>query len=93
MLNTQTNQVIYNISYYYIGHFSRFIKPGAKRILCLNDSDKGIYSVAYKNRDGQIIVVVQNELNKRNKIAVAVDGKGMNTEMPPHSITTFIVDK
>ena len=58
-----------------------------------NDSDKGIYSVAYKNPDGQIIVVVQNELSKRHRLAVAVDGKGINTEVPAHSITTFIVDK
>lgn len=93
MLNTQTGEVVYNISYYYIGHFSRYIKPGAKRVLCLNDSDKGIYSVAYKNPDGQIIVVVQNELNKRNRIALAIDGKGTNTEVPPHSITTYILDK
>jgi glucosylceramidase len=93
MYNTKTDEVIYNVSYYYIGHFSRFIKPGAKRILCLNDSDKGIYSVAYKNPDGEIIVVVQNELSRRHKIAVAVDGKGMNTEVPPHSITTFIINK
>lgn len=93
MLNTQTGEVVYNISYYYIGHFSKYIKPGAKRVLCLNDSDKGIYSVAYKNPDGQIIVVVQNELNKRNRIALAIDGKGTNTEVPPHSITTYILDK
>ncbi len=58
----------------------------------INDSDKGIYSVAHKNPYGQIIVVVQNELSKRNRIALAVDGKGMNTVVPPHSITTFIVD-
>lgn len=93
MIDTKENKVNYNISYYYIGHFSRYIKPGAKRILCLNDSDKGVYSVAYKNPDGQIIVVVQNELSKRNRLAIAVDGKGINTEVPPHSITTFIVTK
>ena len=92
MIHRETNEIIYNVSYYYIGHFSRFIKPGAKRILCLNDSDKGIYSVAYKNPDGEIIVVVQSELSRRHKLAVTVDGKGLNTEIPPHSITTFIVD-
>lgn len=93
MIDTKENKVNYNISYYYIGHFSRYIKSGAKRILCLNDSDKGVYSVSYKNPDGQIIVVVQNELSKRNRLAIAVDGKGINTEVPPHSITTFIVTK
>ena len=41
LVDTRNNKLIYNVSYYYIGHFSRFIKPGAKRILCMNDSDKG----------------------------------------------------
>lgn len=53
---------------------------------------KGIYSVAYKNPDGQIVVVVQSELSRVHKLAVTVDGKGINTEVPPHSITTFIVE-
>lgn len=92
LVDTKNNKLIYNVSYYYIGHFSRFIKPGAKRILCMNDSDKGICSVAYKNPDGQIVVVVQSELSRVHKLAVTVDGKGINTEVPPHSITTFIVE-
>lgn len=92
ILDTKNDKLIYNISYYYIGHFSRYIKPGAKRVLCMNDSDKGIYSVAYKNPDGQIVVVVQSELSRRHKLSVTVDGKGINTDVPPHSITTFIVE-
>jgi glucosylceramidase len=32
--DTRTGQLIYTNSYYYIGHFSKFARPGAKRILC-----------------------------------------------------------
>lgn len=39
-----------------------------------------------------IVVVVQSELSRVHKLAVTVDGKGINTEVPPHSITTFIVE-
>lgn len=31
--NTKTGELIYTNSYYYIGHFSKFVRPGAKRIL------------------------------------------------------------
>lgn len=86
-----TKEVKYNWSYYYIGHFSKYIKPGAKRICCRNDVDKGLYSVAFQNPDGEIVTVVQNELNRKQKLALVIDGKGTNTEIPAHSITTFIL--
>ena len=38
------------------------------------------------------VVVVQSELSRVHKLAVTVDGKGINTEVSPHSITTFIVE-
>ena len=38
------------------------------------------------------VLVVQSELSRVHKLAVTVDGKGINTEVPPHSITTFIVE-
>lgn len=91
LIDRNTDTVIYNKSYYYIGHFSKYIKPGAKRIQCGSDAEKGIYSVAYQNPDGEIIVVVQNELEEQKELALIVDGKGINIEMPAHSITTFIV--
>lgn len=91
-VDLNTHEVTYNRSYYYIGHFSRYIKPGAKRILCRTDSFKSVYATAYKNPDGQIVAVVQNESDMNQKLAIIVDGKGVNTELPAHSITTFIVD-
>lgn len=91
LVDRNTDSVIYNVSYYYMGHFSRYIKPGAKRILCRTDAYEGIYATAYKNPEGEIIIVVQNEMDSPRKMAIEVDGKGMNTEFPAHSITTFII--
>ncbi len=92
IINSKTDEIEYNWSYYYIGHFSRYIKPGAVRISCMNDVERKVYSVAFKNPNGEIVIVVQNELNRRHRIALAIDGMGVNTELPPHSITTFIVE-
>ena len=38
------------------------------------------------------VVVVQSELSRVHKLAVTLDGKGINTEVPPPSITTFHVE-
>ncbi len=89
----KTQTVKYNISYYYIGHFSKYLQPGAKRICCRNDVDKGIYSCAFENPDGTIVTVVQNELSRNQKLALVIDGQGTNTDLPAHSITTFITEK
>ena len=52
--------------------------------------DKGLYSVSFKNPNGDIVTVVQNELNRKQRLALVVDGQGTNTEISAHSITTFI---
>lgn len=92
MVDRNTNEVTYNVSYYYIGHFSRYIEPGALRLQCLNDVEHGLYSVAYRNPDGAIIVVAQNESDDERKVALVVDRKGADVVLPGHSITTYKVD-
>lgn len=91
MVDRNTNEVMYNTSYYYIGHFSRYIEPGALRLKCMNDVEFGLYSVAYKNPSGEIVVVAQNESENDRNTAIVVDGKGVDVVLPAHSITTFIV--
>ena len=90
LVDRNTDSIVYNRSYYYIGHFSRYIKPGAKRILCRTDACAGIYATAYKNPNGEIVAVVQNELDEGKNMAVVIDGNGANIELPAHSITTFV---
>lgn len=89
MVDRNTNRVMYNTSYYYIGHFSRYIEPGALRLQCFNDVENGLYSVAYKNPDGTIVVVAQNESDDERNVALVVDGKGADVVLPGHSITTY----
>jgi len=58
--DTKTGELIYTNSYYYIGHFSKFIKPGAKRIASA-PSRSQLISTAFQNPDGKISVVVMNK--------------------------------
>lgn len=88
----QDGSVKYNPSYYYIGHFSKFIEPGAKRVNCVNDCEKELYSVAYKNPNGETVVVMQNEGWIKN-VSLYIDGKGVNVNMPSNSIITLVLSE
>src|SRR5260370_24782001 len=44
--DTKTGQLIYTNSYFYIGHFSKFVRPGAKRIAC-SSSRSQLLSTAF----------------------------------------------
>ncbi len=89
MYDRQKEALIYNNSYYYIGHFSKYIEVGAKR-LETQVTKEDVYAVSFKNPNGDIVVVAQNE-GWIAELALVVDGQGININLPDHSITTFIL--
>jgi len=91
LVNRPKNELIYNSSYYYIGQFSKFIRPKAVRIGCFFNGPKTIYATAYKNVDGSVVVVVQNESSATQPVSIAFKGYGRTLTLPEHSITTFLI--
>jgi len=88
--NTQTGKLIYTNSYYYIGHFSKFIQTGAKRISCSTNRDK-LQSTAFINPDGKIIVVVLNLSDGKLPFRLCISGKAAQITSLSHSIMTVII--
>lgn len=88
--DTRTGELIYTNSYYYIGHFSKFIKPGAKRIAAA-PSRSQLISTAFQNADGKIAVVVMNKSDKEVSYFLWIDGQAAETKSPPHSIQTLVI--
>jgi len=86
--DTQTGRLHYQSSYYYIGHFSRFIRPGARRILCATTRD-ALEATAFQNPDGHIAVVVLNWSDESIPFALKFKGQAAPTESPAHSILTY----
>ena len=87
--DTRTGELIYTNAYYYIGHFSKFIKPGAKRIIS-SASRSQLMTTAFKNPDGKVVVIVMNQSDKAATYNLWVNGKAAVTEALPHSISTLI---
>jgi glucosylceramidase len=77
-------------SYYYIGHFSKFVRPGAKRI-GLENKHKFLQSVAFENTDGSIALVTMNESDKDTTYTVSIKGQVSTISCKAHSIHTVIV--
>jgi glucosylceramidase len=89
--NTQTGELTYLNSFYYIGHFSRFIKPGAKRII--SSSSRGqILTTAFRNPDGSIITVVMNQSGEKINYHLWIKGKAAAITSLPHSIQTIVME-
>lgn len=87
--DTRTGQLIYTNSYYYIGHFSKFIKPGAKRIET-SPSRSQLIATAFENTDGSIAVVVMNSTDQKLPYYLWIDGKAAAVTSLPHSIATLV---
>lgn len=87
--DTRSGQLIYTNAYYYIGHFSKFIKPGAKRIIS-SASRSPLLTTAFKNEDGKIAVVVMNTGDKEMPFHLWLGGKAAPVRSLPHSIMTLV---
>jgi glucosylceramidase len=79
---------VYQPSYWFMGHFTRFIKPGARRIIAAS-SRSDLEVTAFVNRDKTVAAVVLNRSNEEVPFALKF-GRGIaDTVSPAHSITTF----
>ncbi|MCD2424793.1 glycosyl hydrolase [Niabella pedocola] len=88
--NTQTNEIIYTNAYYYIGHFSKFIRPGAKRIAAASNRTD-LLTTAFKNANGSIAVVVMNKGDNKMAYHLWIQGKAVAINSPGHSIQTIML--
>lgn len=89
--DTRNDSLHYTNCYYYIGHFSKFIKPGAKRIVSSSNRDK-LQTTSFINSDGRIAVVVLNTSDEKIDYNLWIEGKAAQTTSLPHSISTLVVN-
>ena len=87
--DTRTGQLIFTNSYYYIGHFSKFIRPGAKRIV-VAPSRSMLLATGFRNPDGSVAVVVMNPTDRRGQFHLRVGAAAVTVQTRPHSIQTVV---
>lgn len=88
--DTRTGKLIYTNSYYYIGHFSKFIQAGAKRIAASSNRDK-LQTTAFMNPDGKVVAIVLNTSDDKLPYNLWIAGKAAAMVSLPHSIMTIVL--
>ncbi|MFY0254063.1 glycoside hydrolase family 30 beta sandwich domain-containing protein [Chitinophaga sp. 30R24] len=88
--DTRKGELIYTNAYYYLGHFSKFIRPGAKRIVSAS-SRSMLQTTAFRNTDGKLVVIVMNATDKEIPFHLWIDGQAAASNSLPHSISTLVV--
>ena len=81
LADTRTGEIHYQSSYYYLGHFARFIRPGARRILSAVTLDE-LEVLACANPDGSLAVVVMNRSETPISAVLKVGGQAARLEIP-----------
>ena len=90
MADTQSDKLYIRDSYYYIGHFSKYIKKGAKRIGSSKWTSE-IETVSFRNPDGSIVSVVLNATEKDFSFCFYIKDKLVEATAEAHSIATYII--
>ncbi len=87
--DTKTGELIYTPSYYYIGHFSKFVQPEAKRISSAV-SRSMLQSASFINKDGKIATVVMNNSDKEVAYGLFIGTDKVSLTIPAHGIQTMV---
>jgi glucosylceramidase len=102
-INPRTHAVTYNLAYYQLAQFGRFVKPGAERIDTNHlvsyfiakqsgryGATQGVDDVAFRNPDGSLALFAYNNSGKSSRFAVSWAGHSFSYELPAHATVTFV---
>lgn len=92
IVDNAKDRVLFLSSFFYLGHFSRYIRPGAQRVAVASNRDS-LETTAFVNPDGTIVVVVMNKSDWQMDFWIRHGGRSVETSAPPHSITTYMFNE
>ena len=89
MAEVDADALLYQNSYAYLGHFSRFIRPGARRILCAATLEV-LECTAFLNVDGSLAVVALNRSESAVDFTLRIGGAQYAANLPARAIATYV---
>ncbi len=90
MVDTRTGELMVKLSFDYIGHFSKYIAPGARRI-GLSKYTSELEVTAFKNPDGTLVLVALNATVKPLPVILRLNGKLIEFEVAESSMATALL--
>jgi len=91
IVDTRSQDILYQSSYYYLGHFSRFIKRGDK-IIGYECKTNDLLTLAAVNASGIVTAVVMNKKDVSAEFKYQNGDTNIPLSIPGRSIVTLIDD-
>jgi glucosylceramidase len=86
-IDTQTLEVVYNLDYYTMGHISKFVEPGARRVESPDWPDD-LETAAFRNPDGSAVLIVTNRLPQEREVRFVRGGDACVYRLPGEAAVT-----
>jgi glucosylceramidase len=84
-------RIEHQTAYYYLGHFARFVQPGAQRILCAA-THENLETTAWRNPNGDTVCVALNRSAQpiHFSLRMRAGHTATTTTLPAHAIATYL---
>jgi glucosylceramidase len=87
IINKTTHEITYTGTYWYLAHFSKFVRPGAVRVETTGHA-KGVRVMTFQTPDGGYVAQLLNSRNENTDVHLRSKGKTLRLILPARSITT-----
>lgn len=91
IVDPEADEVYITPIYYTLAHFSKYVRPGAKRI-GFENSDDSLMVTAAQNPSGSIAVVLFNEGVEAKSIKLSLGEKNIEIPISAQAIQTILID-
>ncbi len=85
----RTGELVFTPSFAYLGHFSKFVRPGARRVSA-TASRSTLLATAFVNADRRLAVVVMNPTDSAVRYSLLVGAHQWALEIPARAIQTLV---
>lgn len=90
IVDPEKDEVYFTPLYYTMVHFSKYIRPGAKRI-GFENPDIDLMVTAAKNPDGSIAVVLLNMQSDAKNITLNLQNKSVSVKIAAQALQTLVI--
>lgn len=92
IVDTEVDEIYMTPLYYTMAHFSKYIRPGAKKI-DLKVDNENVIATAVKNPDGSIAVILLNQSDQPVSIDISLQGHVESVSISKQAIQTITLNK
>jgi glucosylceramidase len=91
IVDPEADEIYFTPLYEVMKHFSKYIRPGAKRI-GFEVTDESLKVTAFQNPDNSIVVVVFNEFEKSKTYTIQLNQQQITIPMSAQAIQTIVIN-